>query len=206
MPLRSNSWIYVWIYPYGKVYVRRRWELEYRYEPLHNRAQRPKLHGLCEESSHTVWRTRQYDDQWYIADIHRYFDSTNYVQLNEQLATLGYSMGNKLHLLSGLVAVSAWASWLANLNKPSKSDLEISKHELSLVTLLSWIRAYGVDRKRGSSRGSYSEVNEPYLIQIQKTIKNSASGNGRHDKTCCKPIYLSPCSWVEWRVRVVFLR
>ena len=63
----------------------------------------------------------------------------NYVQLNEQLATLGYSMGNKLHLsLSGLSCGKCVSKLTQALEQTEQiSDLEISKHELSLVTQLS---------------------------------------------------------------------
>ena len=62
----------------------------------------------------------------------------SYVQLNEQLATLGYSMGNKLHLsLSGLSCGKCVSKLTQAIQQTEQaSNLNVTKHELSLVTLL----------------------------------------------------------------------
>ncbi len=60
-----------------------------------------------------------------------------YVQLNQQLATLGYSIGNKRHLsLSGLNCGKCVNKLTQALEKTEQTaDLAVTKHELSLLTL-----------------------------------------------------------------------
>ena len=106
----------------------------------------------------------------------------NYVQLNEQLATLGYSMGNKLHLsLSGLSCGKCVSKLTQALEQTEQiSDLEISKHELSLVTLLSEPELIELIESVGYHAASYSEVNEP--------LSNSDSDSDSEDDKKTAPV------------------
>lgn len=87
----------------------------------------------------------------------------NYVQLNEQLAKLGYSMGNKLHLSLSDLSCGKCVNKLTQALEQTEqtSDLEISKHELSLVTLLSESELIKLIESVGYQAAPYSEVNEP---------------------------------------------
>ena len=86
----------------------------------------------------------------------------SYVQLNEKLATLGYSMGNKLHLsLSGLSCGKCVNKLTQALEHTEQaSNLEVSKHELSLVTLLSESEVIELIESVGYHATPYSEANE----------------------------------------------
>ena len=86
----------------------------------------------------------------------------NYVQLNEQLATLGYSMGNKLHLsLSGLSCGKCVNKLTQALEQTEQtSNLEVSKHELTLVTLLSQSELIELIESVGYHANPYSEAND----------------------------------------------
>ncbi len=86
----------------------------------------------------------------------------SYVQLNEQLATLGYSMGNKLHLsLSGLNCGKCVNKLTQALEQTEQaSNLEVSKQELALVTLLSESEVIELVESVGYHAVPYSEANE----------------------------------------------
>ncbi|CAH6870628.1 Cu(+) exporting P-type ATPase [Vibrio chagasii] len=86
----------------------------------------------------------------------------SYIQLNEQLATLGYSMGNQLHLsLSGLSCGKCVSKLTKALEQTEQaSNLEVSKQELSLVTLLSESEVIKLVESLGYHAAPYSEANE----------------------------------------------
>ncbi|PML47638.1 copper-translocating P-type ATPase [Vibrio sp. 10N.261.52.A1] len=85
-----------------------------------------------------------------------------YIQLNEQLATLGYSMGNQLHLsLSGLSCGKCVSKLTKALEQTEQaSNLEVSKQELSLVTLLSESEVIELVESVGYHAAPYSESND----------------------------------------------
>lgn len=86
----------------------------------------------------------------------------SYVQLNEQLATLGYSMGNKLHLsLSGLNCGKCVNKLTQALEQTEQaSNLEVSKQELSLITLLSESEVIKLVESVGYHATPYSEAHD----------------------------------------------
>ncbi|MEZ9724158.1 copper-translocating P-type ATPase [Vibrio splendidus] len=86
----------------------------------------------------------------------------SYVQLNEQLATLGYSMGNKLHLsLSGLSCGKCVSKLTQALEQTEQvSNLNVTKHELSLVTLLAESEIIELIESLNYHAVPYSEANE----------------------------------------------
>ncbi|MGO2158985.1 MAG: heavy metal translocating P-type ATPase [Vibrio toranzoniae] len=87
---------------------------------------------------------------------------SSYIQLNEQLATLGYSMGNELHLsLSGLSCGKCVNKLTQALEHTEQaSNLEVSKHELSLVTLLSESEVIELVESVGYHAAPYAESND----------------------------------------------
>ncbi|WP_210447706.1 heavy metal translocating P-type ATPase [Vibrio crassostreae] len=87
---------------------------------------------------------------------------SSYIQLNEQLATLGYSMGNQLHLsLSGLSCGKCVSKLTQALEQTEQtSNLEVSKQELSLVTLLSESEVIELVESVGYHAAPYSETND----------------------------------------------
>mgnify|MGYP000743018813 CR=1 FL=1 len=103
----------------------------------------------------------------------------SYVQLNEQLATLGYSMGNKLHLsLSGLSCGKCVSKLTQTIQQTEQaSNLNVTKHELSLVTLLeeSEINSeLAIEKSRAAkARREASELrksNEMLQARLQETF------------------------------------
>ena len=89
----------------------------------------------------------------------------SYVELNEQLATLGYSMGNSLHLsLSGLSCGKCVNKLTQALQQTEQaSNLEVTKDELSLVTLLSESELIELVESVGYHAAPYSAANNLFI-------------------------------------------
>ncbi|MFA0543915.1 cation transporter, partial [Vibrio sp. 10N.222.52.B7] len=108
----------------------------------------------------------------------------SYIQLNEQLATLGYSMGNQLHLsLSGLSCGKCVSKLTKALEQTEQAlNLEVSKQELSLVTLLSESEVIKLVESLGYHAAPYSEVNEPLSNSDSEYDKKTAPVEPTQDK------------------------
>ncbi|MEZ9602182.1 copper-translocating P-type ATPase [Vibrio sp. 10N.261.55.A10] len=106
----------------------------------------------------------------------------NYVQLNEQLATLGYSMGNQLHLsLSGLSCGKCVSKLTKALEQTEQAlNLEVSKQELSLVTLLSESEVIKLVESLGYHAAPYSETND---LSSSSDLEDEQADKKSEDKT-----------------------